>query len=67
MAITMTTFDLTTKITAPVEPDVLLVAVYSIALSPIPLTGLAFVIPKALLKGAANCSGETALALLASG
>ncbi len=45
IAIIITTFDLNTKITAPVELFAELVTAYSTALSPIPLTALAFAIP----------------------
>jgi hypothetical protein len=64
-AMNMTTFDLKTKMTAPLPP--LLVLLYSTALSPIPVTDLAFVIPYAPFSDAAIVAGETALALLVSG
>src|ERR1700686_4715119 len=43
-AMSRRTFALKTKITVPVEPE--LATVYSTALSPIPVTGLAFVSPE---------------------
>ena len=64
-AIITMAFDLKAKMTIPLFPE--LVRLYSMALSPMPVTTLAFATPYAPFIAAAICSGETDAAEVASG